>query len=69
MNVLVLFTNIFLVEAFYRILTPAAERLRKLDIFCEKTNMAAFDAVMDAALQCVACHKAAFLPLMFKPVS
>ena len=43
--------------ALYRILTLAAERLRELGTFCEKTATAFFDAVMDAALQCVDLSK------------
>lgn len=50
-------SDISFVEALYRILTLAVERLRKLGTFCEDTANAFFDAVMDAALQCVGLSK------------
>lgn len=49
--------DISFVEALYRILTLAAERLKELGTFCEKTATAFFDAIMDAALQCVGLPK------------
>jgi hypothetical protein len=49
--------DISFIEALYRILTLAAERLRKLGTFCEKTATAFFDTVIDAALQCVGLSK------------
>ncbi len=49
--------DISFVEALYRILTLAAERLRELGTFCEETATTFFDAVMDAALHCVGLSK------------
>ncbi len=49
--------DISFIGALYRILTLAARRLRELNSFCEKTATAFFDAVMDAALQCVGLSK------------
>ena len=50
-------SDISFVEALYRILTLATERLRKLGTFCEKTATAFFDSVMEASLQCVGLSK------------
>jgi hypothetical protein len=49
--------DISFMQAIYRILTLAADRLKKLDNFCEKTAAVFFDAVMNAALQCVGLSK------------
>jgi hypothetical protein len=49
--------DISFIQAIYRILTLAADRLKKLDAFCEKTASAFFDAVMNTALQCVGLSK------------
>ena len=50
-------SDISFIEALYRILTLATERLRNLSTFCEKTAMAFFDSVMEASLQCVGLSK------------
>jgi hypothetical protein len=44
-------------EALCRILTLAADRLKQLGTFCEKTTAAFFDAIMNTALQCVGLSK------------
>jgi len=44
-------------QALYGILTLAADRLKQMGTFCEKTAAAFFDAIMDAALQCVGLSK------------
>jgi len=49
--------DISFMQAIYRILTLAADRLKQLDAFCEKTAAAFFDAVMNTALQCVGLSK------------
>ena len=49
--------DISFMQAIYRILTLAADRLKKLDAFCEKTASAFFDAVMNTALQCIGLSK------------
>jgi len=49
--------DISFIEALCRILTLAADRLRQMGTFCEKTAAAFFDAIMDAALQCVGLSK------------
>jgi hypothetical protein len=41
----------------YRILTLATDRLKQSETFCEKTVAALFDAIMNAALQCVGLSK------------
>ena len=50
-------SDISFVEALYRILTLAAEQLRSIGNFCEKTASAFFDAIMNTALQCVGLSK------------
>jgi hypothetical protein len=50
-------SDISFIEALYRILTLAADQLKKIGNFCEKTASAFFDAVMDTALQCVGLSK------------
>lgn len=50
-------SDISFIEALYRILTLAADQLKKLGNFCEKTASAFFDAIMDTALQCVGLSK------------
>ena len=50
-------SDISFIEALYRILTLATERLRKLGTFCEKTATAFFNSVMEASLQCVGLSK------------
>jgi hypothetical protein len=50
-------SDISFIEALYRILTLATERLRSLGNFCEKTASAFLDSVMDTALQCVGMSK------------
>ena len=49
--------DISFIEALYRILTLAADQLRKLGTFCEKTAAAFFDAVVEAAWQGVGLSK------------
>mgnify|MGYP000376210187 CR=1 FL=1 len=49
--------DISFMQALYRILTLAADRLKQMGTFCEKTAAAFFDAIMDAALQCVGLSK------------
>jgi len=49
--------DISFVEALYRILTLAADRLREMGAFCEKTAQAFFDTVMEAALNYVNLSK------------
>jgi len=44
-------------EALYRILTIATDRLNQAGTFCEKTAIAFFDAIMNTALQCVGLSK------------
>jgi len=50
-------SDISFIEALYRILTLAADQLKNLGNFCEKTASAFFDAIMDTALQCVGLSK------------
>ena len=52
--------DISFMQALYRILTLAADRLKQLGTFCEKTADAFFDAIMDTALQCVGLSKNKF---------
>lgn len=40
-------------QALYRILTLAADQLKRIGTFCEKTTVAFFDAIIDITLQCV----------------
>ena len=44
-------SDISFVEALYRIMTLAGNRLKTLGSYCEKTATAFFDAIMEAALQ------------------
>jgi len=50
-------SDISFIEALYRILTLAADQLKNLGNFCEKTASAFFDAIIDTALQCVGLSK------------
>ena len=50
-------TDISFIEALYRILTLAADQLKKIGNFCDKTASAFIDAIMDTALQCVGLSK------------
>ena len=50
-------SDISFIEALYRILTLAADQLKNIGNFCEKTASAFFDAIMDTALQCVGLSK------------
>jgi len=50
-------SDISFIEALYRILTMAADRLKDFAEFCEKTASTIFDAIMDTALQCVGLSK------------
>ena len=49
--------DITFLEALCRILTLAADQLKQLGTFCEKTTAAFFDLIMNAALQCVGLSK------------
>ena len=49
--------DISFMQTLYRILTLAADQLKQLGAFCEKTVSAFFDAIMDTALQCVGLSK------------
>lgn len=49
--------DISFMEALYRILSLATDRLKQLGTFCEKTAAAFFDAIMETALQCVGLSK------------
>jgi hypothetical protein len=49
--------DITFLEALCRILTLATDRLKQFGTFCEKTASSFFDAVIDAALQCVGLSK------------
>jgi hypothetical protein len=49
--------DISFMQALYRILTLAADQLKQMGTFCEKTATALFDAIMDNALQCVGLSK------------
>ncbi len=49
--------DISFIEALYRILTLAADQLKNIGNFCEKTASAFFDAIMNTALQCVGLSK------------
>jgi hypothetical protein len=49
--------DISFLEALCRILTLATDRLKQLGTFCENTALAFFDAIMNAALQCVGLSK------------
>jgi hypothetical protein len=49
--------DVSFLEALYRILTLATDRLKELGTFCEKTAAAFFDAIMNSALQCVDLSK------------
>lgn len=50
-------SDISFIEALYRILTLAADRLKEIGNFCEKTASVFFDAIMDNALQCAGLSK------------
>jgi hypothetical protein len=49
--------DISFIEALYRILSMAADQLKNIGNFCEKTASAFFDAIMEKALQCVGLSK------------
>ncbi|WP_372683615.1 transposase [Desulfosarcina sp.] len=49
--------DISFIEALYRILTLAGERLREIGSYCEKTASAIFDAIIENALQYVGLSK------------
>ncbi len=49
--------DISFMQALHRILTLAADQLRQLGAFCEKTANAFFNAIMETALQCVGLSK------------
>jgi hypothetical protein len=49
--------DISFIEALYRILTLAGERLREIGRYCEKTASAIFDVIIENALQYVGLSK------------
>ena len=49
--------DISFIEALYRIITLAGERLREIGSYCEKTASAIFDAIIETALQHVGLSK------------
>ena len=49
--------DITFMEALYRILALATDRLKQLGTFCEKTAAVFFDTIMETALQCVGLSK------------
>lgn len=49
--------DISFIEALYRILMLAGNRLRETGSYCEKTASAIFDAIMETAMQCVGLSK------------
>jgi len=49
--------DISFMQALYRILTLAADQLKQMGTFCERTATALFDAIMENALQCVGLSK------------
>jgi len=50
-------SDISFIEALYRILILAADQLKIIGNFCEKTASAFFDAIMDTALKYVGLSK------------
>ncbi len=50
-------SDISFIEALYRILTLAADQLKTIGHFCEKTASNFFDVIMDTALMCVGLSK------------
>ena len=50
-------SDISFIEALYRILTLAADQLKSIGHFCEKTAAAFFDAILNTALQWVGLSK------------
>ena len=50
-------SDISFIEALYRILTLAADRLREMSAFCEETARTFFDTIMEAALYYVNLSK------------
>ena len=50
-------SDISFIESLYRILILAADRVKKTATYCAKTVAAFFDALIDAALQCVGLSK------------
>ena len=49
--------DITFMEALYRILALATDRLKQLGTFCQKTAAVFFNAIMETALQCVGLSK------------
>jgi hypothetical protein len=49
--------DISFIEALYRILTLAGERLREIGSYCEKTASALLESIMETALHCVGLSK------------
>ena len=49
--------DISFIEAIYRILTLAGERLKEIGSYCEKTASVIFDAIIENALKCVGLSK------------
>lgn len=50
-------SDISFLEALYRILTLAADHMKNIGSYCEKTASALFDAIINTALQCVGLSK------------
>jgi hypothetical protein len=64
-------SDISFIEALYRILTFAVDRLKDIGTFCGKTASALFDTIMNTALQCVGLSKNKLVmnPLAMNPES
>jgi hypothetical protein len=48
-------------EALYRRLILAADHMKNIGNYCEKTASALFDAIINTALQCVGLSKTTWL--------
>lgn len=57
--------DISFMEALYRLLALALANIRKMGTFCEKTVQSFFDAIIDAALDCVNMSKNKIKPVKF----
>ena len=60
-------SDISFIEALYRILTLATERLKKLDTFCEKTATAFFIQLWKHLCNVLVCQKTIFLLFRVNP--
>lgn len=61
--------DISFMESLYRILNLAGERIKRMGSLCERTIIAIFNTVMQAALQCVGLSKSKVLLLQLNPES